>query len=187
MGEPTTTSLLFPSGDDRGQSFTNVAPFGDNYVFALLLPRGQRQRSCLVFALRATACLPSGELLAPLFCFGPSFTPSGFALSLSPPFCPLGATIRPLFSPSGGNKPEGIQLCPPFLPRGQQSVAPLGQRSEPCMLFAVCNCAPKGTTTSLLFPSGDEQRAKLYERSLTTLSYLPLCFALPLWFASLWP
>ena len=64
----------------------------------------------------------------------PSFTPSGFA--------PLGQLVPPK-----GVKPIGRRQSEP---KGERS--PL--RGQLRFRFAVCNCAPKGTTTSLLFPSG---------------------------------
>ena len=92
----------------------------------------------------------------------------GVRLSLSPPFCPLGATIRPK-----GNR-RGTKRSPL-----SSSVAPLGQRSE-----------PEVTTTSLLYvalPFRGNYRPPLPhmgqsegKATTTTLSYVTISFLLPL-------
>ena len=130
----TTTSLLFPFGDNGGQSSCPIrgkakqkgqqrAKKTINSPPSVLYPEGNKATTFL----REDKLFPSGSLL-----------------------CPLGATKgRDKLSPS-------VRFA--TMNRGKRQAV----------------CAPKGTTTSLLFPSGslcdDERRAKtttlllLYQR-----------------------
>ena len=86
------------------------------------------------------ACCPFVALLYPLrFCFGPSFTPSGFAPKgqLVPP-----KGVKPIVAPSGAK-------------RKPQLVFPPGQRTSP---FSCCT--PSGFAMPLWFavPFGDNNK-----------------------------
>ena len=93
-----------------------LSPFGICFAFAL--PRMEQ-----LWALPPSV-RPKGESVAPLFCFGPSFTPSGFA--------PLGQ-LSPI-----GRKPQLV--FPSLPPPGVRQRKTKGQRTS----------SPSGTTTTLL-------------------------------------
>ena len=164
LGEPTTTSLLFPSG----------------LLSPSVLPKGQRQRSCLVYAPKGQSdanrreatftpsVLPSGLRFVPLRgktkqtakemvvvpLWGNYLLPKGRQAVALPP---LRGGTSPLGATEGNSVPVVYPLwfCfgPSFTPRGATQ-----NKGATCTLplwFAVCNCAPSGTTTLLLFPFGD--------------------------------
>ena len=156
---PTGPQLVFPS-----LLCPLLYPFG--FALALHLPPpGVRHSSS---SLRGNVKLcplssPEGNnneivvAIAPRR--GQRTTPKGvFVRSLTTLSLPF---VAPDFTPSGGTAKQQLVFPPVrfFAPLGQQTsyyTLPLWGKTK----GGKAVCAPKGTTTSLLFPSGDERRAK---------------------------